>query len=167
MIKPIKPKFRLISETIPDRFISKVSHVCDIIGAIEEFFEDNFRGAIITEASHDTDGYLNISTDGFAFFHKVLLNAIFGESVVRLRMFTDDASFKVEARWKVYKRISESDLALLESTAKLSGFTMRLSDVGEDGFLLLEMPIRKTPKLAIYAVSKAQIYEAFTRVFFF
>lgn len=161
-----KPKLRLISETIPDEFITKTVSVGDIFEATDEFFDDNFRGAITVDNELTADGYVNISPDGFAFFHKVLLNAIFGESVVRLRMLCENSCFLVEARWKVYKSISNSDLALLRSTANLSGFSMTLNEDEKEGKLTLSMPIRATPYLAIYAVSIAKMREAFTRVFF-
>ena len=161
-----KPKIRLISETIPDEFILKTVFIKDIFEATEEFFDDNFRGAIIVDNELDSDGYVNISPDGFAFFHKVFLNAIFGESVVRLRMFCEKNHFKVEAKWKIYNKISKSDLNLLYSTANLSGFSMTVNEDGKEGNLTLSMPISAKPYIAIYAVSLAKMRETFTRVFF-
>lgn len=162
-----KPNLRLISETIPDGFISKPVFVFDVFEATDEFLDENFRGAITVDSELTCDGYVHISPDGFAFFHKVLLNAIFGESVVHMKMSTDAGIFKVQSSWKIYNKISHADLALLRSTAELSGFKMTLSEEGEFGNLTLEVPIKKSPTLAIYAVSAARMREAFTRVFFF
>jgi len=162
-----KPKLRLISETIPDEFITKPICIFDIFKATDEFFDDNFRGAITVENELETDGYVNISPDGFAFFHKLFLNAIFGESVVRLKMCSRDGVFKVMANWKVYNKISKSDLALLSSTAESSGFKMTISENGDTGHLILEAPIKITPMISIYAVSAERMRGAFTRVFFF
>ena len=162
-----KPALRLISETIPDEFILNPVCVFDVFEATDEFFDENFRGAIKVDGELTSDGFVTISPDGFAFFQKVFLNAIFGESVVRLKMSTENGVFKVESSWKIYNKISRADLALLRSTADISGFKMTLSEEGEFGNLTLETPIKKTPTLAIYAVSAARMREAFTRVFFF
>ena len=162
-----KPNLRLISETIPDEFITNPVYVFDVFEATDEFFDDNFRGAITLENKITKEGFVHVSPDGFAFFHKLLLNAIFGESVVHMKMSSEDGVFKVQSNWKIYNKISDADLALLRSTAELSGFKMTLSEEGEIGTLTLETPIKKTPQLAIYAVSIAKMREAFTRVFFF
>ncbi len=162
-----KPPLRLISETIPDEFISSPVCVFDIFEATDEFFDENFRGAITIENALTCDGYVNISPDGFAFLNKLLLNAIFGESVVRMKMSSEGGIFRVESSWKIYNKISHADLALLRSSANLSGFKMTLSEDGELGKLTLEAPIKKTPQLSIYAVSALKMREAFTRVFFF
>lgn len=167
MRKPIKPNLRLISDTVPDEYIKKQVRVFDIFRATEDFFEDNFRGAITVDSELSSDGYVLISPDGFAFFHKALLNAIFGESVVRLRMFRENGLFKVEAKWKIYNRISKSDLELLRSTANLSGFSMKLDESGQIGTLILEMPVRQISEISIRAVSSVRMRETFTRVFFF
>ncbi len=167
MKKPKIPRLRLISETVPDEFTSKSISIFDVFQATDEFFDDNFRGAITVDNELAADGYIDISPEGFAFFHKVLLNAIFGESVVRVRMLCDGSIFKVEANWKIYNNISKDDLALLRSTANLSGFKITLRETDEDGNLILEAPVRKSAQLALYAVSAARMREAFTRVFFF
>ena len=160
-------KLRLISESYPDNFIIETISIFDIYRATEEFFDDNFRAAITLERDLCSEGFVNISADGFAFFYKVLLNAIFGESVVHIKMSSHGGVFETKANWKIYKGISKSDLSLLRSTAELSGFKMTLSEDGDVGCVTLSSPIKKTPQLAIYAISAAKMHEAFTRVFFF
>ena len=167
MRKPVKPSIRFISEYKPTEFTKKQLRIFDIFKATEDFFEDNFRGAICVDSELACDGFVLISPDGFAYFHKVLLNAVFGESVVRLRMFRENGLFKLEASWKIYNRISKSDLDILSSTATLSGFSMKLNESGEVGALILEAPVRQAPEISISAVSQARMRETFTRVFFF
>ena len=65
-----------LSESIPDEFEITTVRISDVFLSTQRFFDNNFRGAIITEGTPDLYGYTEASVDGIAYFFKVLLRAI-------------------------------------------------------------------------------------------
>ena len=157
---------KLISEATPDEFIITTVRISDIFLSTQKFFDNNFRGAIITEGTPELYGYTETSTDGIAYFFKVLLNAVFGESVVRVNMEKTDGKFIIKTRWRHYRDISLADLAELENTARLSGFTLSFSNDGDFCHADITLPVKILSYLPVYAVSEFKMYTAYVRVFF-
>ena len=159
-------KLRLISEATPDEFLITTVRISDVVDSTHKFFDDNFRGAIITEDENECYGYTVVSTDGLAYFFKVLLNAVFGESVVRVSFECNEKCFKIKTKWRYCREISDTDRAELERTARLSGFILEFSE--SDGFCHanLTLPLHMTSYIPIYARSEFKMHQAYIRVFF-
>lgn len=156
----------LITESVPDDFIITTVRISDIFRSTQRFFDNNFRGAVITEGTPELFGYTEASVDGIAYFFKILLNAVFGESVLRVNMDKADGKFTIKATWRRCRDISESDLSELENTARISGFTFDLSSDGEFDKINISMPVKIMSYFPVYAVSEFKMHTAYVRVFF-
>ena len=158
---------RLLSQGMPDEFIMHTIPTSSIYTAVEEFFDEYFRGAVIMEGNKYTAGYIEISPDGLAFFFKLLFKAAFGESTVFINMSSENNVFHIKATWKKRKIISEKELFELKNAARLAGFDMFFSDEDSDTYraeLLVKLKITKY--ITVYAISSQKLREALTRVFF-
>ena len=120
-----------ITESAPDDFIIETLRISDILSSTQKFFDNNFRGAVITEGAPELFGYAEASVDGIAYFFKVLLNVIFGESVLFVNIDKADGKFVIKTKWRHCRDISESDIFELENTARISGFTFNFSSDGD------------------------------------
>ena len=157
---------RLISESTPNNFTITTLRVSDISASTEKFFDNNFRGAIITDISPDLYGYVDVSPDGIAYFFKVLLNEVFGDSVVRVFMQKSNNSFHIITRWRKCREISDATREELGKTARFSGFDLVFSQNGEDSEATLTLKIKASKILSVYAISEFKMYSAYIRVFF-
>ena len=157
---------RRLSDYIPDEFEITTVRISDVFQSTQRFFDNNFRGAVITEGTPELFGYTETSVDGIAYFFKVLLKAIFGESVVKVNMDKRDSGFVIRVRWLRCREISPSDLSELENTAKLSGFSLKLSSDGEFDEAEISLPVKIMSYFPVYAVSEFKMHTAYVRVFF-
>ena len=158
--------FRLISQNAPEKYVVSVFSALDVCRSAEKFFTENFRGAILLELPENTAGYVIASPDGIAYFFKVLLNAIFGDSAVKIKMSCDADFLCISTCWKQTKDISSSDLRELEKIARLSGFGFEILSSGETARLDLYLSIQKLSYLPLYATDTYSLHEAFVKVFF-
>ena len=161
-----KGLWRRISQGTPEEFITTTLRASDIFNATNKFFEDNFRGAVITEGELLTDGYTEASPDGIAYFFKVLLNAVFGDSVVRVKMACEKDIFNISTEWEFCREITKSDLAELENVARLSGFTLEFSNNGNIYRADIAMKLKALSYIPLYAISRENMLLAYNRVFF-
>lgn len=158
--------FRLISENAPPKYIVSVLSALDVCNSAEKFFSENFRGAILLDLPESTDGYVIASPDGIAYFFKVLLNAVFGNSTVKIKMRCDGDFLKLTTEWKRCDKISDADIKELERTARLSGFGFEISEDGAFSHVDIFLSIQTLSYLHLYAVDTKNMHEAFVRVFF-
>ena len=157
---------KLISESTPNNFTITTVRISDISLSTEKFFDNNFRGAIITESASDLYGYVETSPDGIAYFFKVLLNEVFGDSVVRVSMQKHENSFQMITKWRQFRDISEFAREELEKTARLSGFDIAFSQSGNECEATLTLKIKTAKILSVYAISEFKMHTAYVRVFF-
>lgn len=157
---------RLISEGMPDEFIRTTLPTSSIYRAVEEFFDEYFRGAVIMEGNRYTPGYIEISPDGLAFFFKLLFKAAFGESTVKVNVSSENFVYLIYAEWKKRKIISEKEVFELKNAARLSGFDIDFCHDGEIYRANLSVRLKITKAITIYANSLEALRNALTRVFF-
>lgn len=158
---------RLLSRGMPDEFIMHTIPTASIYTAVEEFFDEYFRGAVIMEGNKYTAGYIEISPDGLAFFFKLLFKAAFGESTVFINMSSENNVFYIKAAWKKRRIISEKELFELKNAARLAGFDMIFSDEDSDTYHAeLSVKLKIAKYITVYAISSQKLREALTRVFF-
>ena len=165
----IKKRKRLISEGYPTRFNLARCSSSSLSSGIEEFLSENFRGAISFESSENALTFLTISPDGLAHFFKVLLNAIFGNSVVNIHFHAESAEFRIYVSWKFNREFTEDELAELNGTAYLSGFSVLYSLSGEEvSMQSLSITMKSDPLewVSLYATTSDKIKWAFKNVFF-
>jgi len=157
---------RLISQGMPDEFIRITLPTSGIYRAIEEFFDEYFRGAVIIEGNRYTPGYIEISPDGLAFFFKLLFKAAFGESTVKVNVSSENFVYQISTEWKKRKIISEKEVFELKNSARLSGFNIDFYDDGEIYHANLSVRLKIVKTISIYANSAEALRNALTRVFF-
>ena len=157
---------RLISQGMPDEFIRITLPTSGIYRAIEEFFDEYFRGAVIIEGNRYTPGYIEISPDGLAFFFKLLFKAAFGESTVKVYVSSENFVYQISTEWKKRKIISEKEVFELKNSARLSGFNIDFYDDGEIYHANLSVRLKIAKTISIYANSAEALRNALTRVFF-
>ena len=157
---------RLISQGMPDEFIRITLPTSGIYRAIEEFFDEYFRGAVIIEGNRYTPGYIEISPDGLAFFFKLLFKAAFGESTVKVNVSSENFVYQISTEWKKRKIISEKEVFELKNSARLSGFNIDFYDDGEIYHANLSVRLKIAKTISIYANSAEALRNALTRVFF-
>ena len=166
MIKSKERGFRIISESIPDDFSKATVKISDIFYATRDFLEENFRGAVELPCETLGEGYALISPNGIAYFFKLLLNAVFGESMVFIKMSTKDNVFSIETSWKHHRDINKCDLAELENVARVSGFKTEFMLDGKICRVAITTELKRERSLPLYAISKSKMHEAYIRVFF-
>ena len=66
----------------------------------------------------------------------------------------------------IFFYISNEGVSLLENTAKLSGFSLKLSSDGEFDEAEISMPVKIMSYFPVYAVSEFKMHTAYVRVFF-
>ena len=157
---------RLISESTPDNFKVSTIRVTDIFISTQNFFNTNFRGAIVTENVGELFGYVDTSVDGIAYFFKVLLNAVFGNSVVNVTMTQAAGRFYIKTKWRKCREITLTDIAELERSARLSEFSLDFSSDGEFCYADISMKTKNMSYLPVYAISEFKMHTAYVRVFF-
>ena len=155
-----------ISEGAPNDFTKATVRISDIFDATRNFLDENFRGAIEASGEISSDGYAIISPNGLAYFFKILLNAVFGESMVFMKMSTKDNVFVMETSWKHHRDINAEDISELESIARVSGFTPEFMLDGEICRISISLEIKKEKQLVLYAVPIGKMHAAYIRVFF-
>ena len=157
---------RLISESTPSDFTITTIRMYDVASSIQKFFDTNFRGSIITEEFPFFHEYTEVSPDGIAYFFKVLLNAVFGESVVRVSITKEDRKFVIKTKWRNTRDISAEDLCELRKNARLSGFELSFFQNEDYCEAHAYLPLKLTNYISVYANSEFRMYTAFVRVFF-
>ena len=159
-------KFRLISQNAPEKYVITMLNARDVCLGSERFFDENFRGSILFEMPESVNGYVIASADGIAYFFKVLLNAIFGDSTVKVRITSDKELLYIRTEWKSKKEISSEDLSELERVARVSAFGFEISHGADVSHLDIFLSIQTLSYLPLYAFDVEKMHEAFVRVFF-
>lgn len=166
MIQSYNEVRKHISNSTPSDFTVTTVRISDISISTEKFFDNNFRGSVITESAPDLYGYVDTSPDGIAYFFKLLLNEVFGESVVKVFMQKHENRFQIITRWHHSREISDAARFELEKTAQLSGADLVFSQNGNECEATLALKIKTSKILSVYAVSEFKMHSAYIRVFF-
>lgn len=161
-----KNLWQRISQSTYNEFIITTVRASEIFKSTEKFFDDNFRGAVITDAEIVSDGYAEVSAEGIAYFFKVLLNAVFGDSVVRIKMISKNDVLDISTEWSFCREITKSDLNELENVARLSGFTLNFSKSESICRADISMKLKTLSYIPLYAVSDEKMLLAYIKVFF-
>lgn len=159
-------KRKTISERQEDSFVISPISLADVFNATKSFFDQNFRGAVITENEEVFDGYTEASPEGIAYYFKVLLNAVFGKTPLKVAMRLDNDEFIIKTEWQSSGKIPKSDMDELITVSRLSGFSLDFSSDGELSFATAKLKVTPQKFLALYAVSFAKMLEAYNKVFF-
>ena len=157
---------RLLSEGMPDEFIRTTVPTSSIYRAVEEFFDEYFRGAVIMDGERYTPGYIEISPDGLAFFFKLLFKAAFGESTVKVNVKSENFIYEINTKWKKRRIISEKEIFELKNAARLAGFEIIFEDGNEFYQANLSVKLKISKVITIYANSLEALRTSLTRVFF-
>ena len=166
MKKKLISDFRLISENAPEKYVATVLSAHDVCKSTERFFSDNFRGAILLKMPENTCGYVITSPDGIAYFFKVLLNSVFGDSAIKIKMSCDRDFLTLSTVWNGEQTINEYDLKELERVARLSGFGFEVSSEGGISRVDVFLSLQTLSFIPIYATDTNIMHQAYVKVFF-
>ena len=92
----------------------------DFFLSTKKFISDNFEGAMKIDFSETENGFINVSPRGFAFFIKLLLSEIHGNSMIYASMDNEDGRVCLRIEQKGGLAISKR----LEDVAERSGFSV-------------------------------------------
>ena len=152
-------RMKTVSEKAPTDFSVKTVAASDFILATREFIDENFRGAVRFEDGALVSGYVELSPSGFAYLIKLILNEVYGSSLVTLAINADNEGISV----KVDCGLAKINLEIIESVAKSSGFSV---EYGEGGILFLRLKSRRLEASVLYAISVEDLYKYITETFF-
>ncbi len=163
---PNTEKRKRVSERKEDNFVILPISLSDIFNSTKSFFDENFRGAVITEKDEIFDGYTEVSPTGIAYYFKLLLNAVFGETPLRVSMSLLNGEFIIKTEWQTLREIPKSDIDELVTVSRLSGFSLDFLNDGERSFAIARLKVAKQKYLALYAISFEKMLESYNKVFF-
>lgn len=157
---------RMISEGVPSDFSHQMLPASSIYSAVEDFFDEYFRGAVIIDGDRIAPGYLDMSADGLAFFFKLLFKAAYGESTVKINISSENYFYHIRSQWKKRKEITEKEIFELKNAASFAGFNVHYYE--EDGSYNFHLwtKIKVSNVLRVYANSFQTFRHTLTRVFF-
>ena len=139
-----------------DFSITKIS-CFDFVASTESFIEHNFAGAIRVNYPEIINGYVQISAYGFAYFIRLLLSEIYGDSFTVATVFTDDKELKIKINTpSPLRRINQ-----LQDVAMRSGFSVTY----ENGELILGTPINISREVFVYADDVLKLINYYYEVF--
>ncbi len=137
----------------------------DFYKSAVEFFDEHFRGAVTVDGSADGHGFVVVSPFGFAHFFRQLLVAIFGKSVLHIKMWCEGRYFKIEAVWSQDKLDGDKKHEL-ESIGENAGFSVKFEENENENKIYISLDIEESEYLMIYAKNKRKMYRAYNEIFF-
>ena len=149
----------LSEDTIFEKFATK-----NVTEDIENFFVEYFSASVKIENKVTQNGVVSISHVGFARIFRSVINHIFGESQLKIKMLTEKNLLLFVFNWTPHNDIAQL-LRSIKSAADLSGFSA--TALQNDGNVKITFSTNLMPRgfIPIYAKSKKKIYQAFTGVF--
>ena len=167
MITEGKEKMELLSGGEPSDYTKKRISFRTLYTGTRDFLMENFRGAVSFDEDITSSENLVISPDGFAYFFKYVLNVVFGNTVLNVKMTSVRKDFTVTLDWKKHRSLTEGEELALQRIALASGFKLNLNETNERITLTLYAEAKIYGYINIYApVFNNQIKTAFNRVFY-
>ncbi len=149
---------------------SKLYLFDELRAGVLTYISERYRGTFQMEESHALGGYVYVCKDALCFFIRLLLNNIFGRSLLRISygQHSKDA-FYLRFTYDKSVLIPENERYRLLTYAKLSKTSFEYSENETDATITLSMPFQSSlfecvyaPKLAnpfFYALSDIEFDE--------
>ena len=138
------------------------THTFDRIAVeIEEFFKENFNGALIFENELNKNGKTHFSHTATAIFIKRLFELVFSPTMLKVKIANTDDDLELKITWKKDAKIDENDKLGLTRLAQ----SMNLSLYFESFSAILVYKNVDVPMLSFYAGTRKIIKEALASAF--
>ncbi len=149
-----------------DDFQIEFLSLLDIYTGLEEFIEENFRGAVRFKKDKSDIGYIKVATSSLALFIKLLLGDIFGESVADMEISAEDGMFFLRTSWKKKRPLTSKTIATLSIIANDAGFDFSIEEHSGLCEILISAKTVASNVIPLYARDQRKMYYALERIFF-
>ncbi len=156
-----------LSKRAPQNFTLETLSVTDVFRTTQKFFDENFRGAVVTASDFEVERFISASPTGIAYFYRLLLEHIFGEGVLYVKMQINNYKFIMQNEFSIKRRLDEKTKIKLENVARLSGFDIIFTSKHENTAIDIVFDIRPTQAIPIYARAARLLFLAYVDVFFY
>ncbi len=156
-----------ISKRVPENFILETLSISDVYKSTEKFFDEHFRGAVEISADIEREGFVSASPSGIAYFFRLLLEHIFGDGVLHVKMQTNNYNFIISSEFSVERELDSKTRATLENVARVSGFELIFSKKDKVTVIEATLNMRATQAIPIYARGVRLLSLAYVDVFFY
>ncbi len=156
-----------LSKRVPESFTVETLALFDICKSTEKFFDENFRGAVLVSCDECPESFVSASATGVAYFYRLLLEHIFGESVLYVKMQTNGYKFVIQNEFSIKRKLEEETKFKLENVARLSGFDIFFTSRDDNTLIDIVFNMRPTQAIPIYARSVRLLELAYVNVFFY
>ena len=163
----IRDLIKNISKRVPQNFVLETLSIYDIYNSSEKFFEEHFRGAVEISSDIECEGFVSASASGVAYFFRLLLEHIFGDGVLHIKMQTNNYKFIISAEFSIEREMDSKTKASLENVARVSGFDLIFSKNGKITSVVASFNMRATQSVPIYARGAKLMSLAYVDVFFY
>lgn len=141
----------------PEDFSIRKFSCLDFFASTQSFIEHNFQGAIRIDFPETCKGFIHISPRGFAYFIRLLLSEIYGDSMAIAKVTATENEIKIT----VGKPGGLKSFERLADAAVRSGFSIS----EEDDTLILRTPIKITQEMFVYANGILELINYYYEVF--
>ena len=128
-----------------------------------DFFNNDYRGAVMAEYVPPYGGSVFVSHDGLAYFFNRLLSNVFGDTTVYIKMKTEGKQFEIEARFNSTREIDPLERFRLSKCASNAGFEFYFSESGEETRVTLITELHMPKTLIIYSMNIADIKKSLSK----
>lgn len=156
-----------LSKREPHNFTAETISISDVFQTTEKFFDEHFRGAVDIQNEAETERFISASPIGIAYFYRTLLEHIFGEGVLYVKAQTNNSQFIMHNEFSIKRNLDEKTEARLKTVARLSGFDIYFTSMGEKTCIDIVFAMRASKAIPIYAREKRTLYIAYVDVFFY
>lgn len=110
----------------PDEFKAEDIHLSALTKSLFDFLYEHFRGSIQMHFSGEPFGSIHICPSGLAYFIKLILIEVYGNSLVKASFDSTQRRFTIE----IQHELGERDLSYIMKVARMSGFDEEVYESG-------------------------------------
>lgn len=123
------------------------------------YISERYRGSFQIEESNIRSGYVCVSKDALCFFVRLLLNEIFGRSLLRISYGQKNSNaFYLRFAYDKNVEISEKNRYRLLSYAKFAKVSFEYEETEAEAVITLAMPFQSSLFERVYAPRLANIF---------
>ena len=118
-------------------------HLSNLTISLFEFLNEHFRGAIEMHISGEPFGSISVCPSGIAYFIKLILVEVYGNSLVKASFTSTQRRFTIE----IQHELGERDMSYIMKVARMSGFD---EEVYESGRIVISTRVFPDKRPAFY-----------------
>ena len=149
------------SATAPTSYLKRMLPAELFLSQTKEFLDEYFYGSYVSDDITVSQRSITVSMDGFAYFLKTVLKAIFGRELLKMKAMLSRELLVIRLEFSP-SLISSEDMDILRETALRSGFDFQMRQWGA----ALTMEAYVSPSLGIFARTDTYVYDTLESTFF-